>query len=671
MMERVRAGEQIAVIDRDLARRVAAVEALCEHGFRAYGVAGTERLLEDKRTPDMVVLRVADRAELEDAILSLREQERIAGTPLLVVASFESDVQAVDAFALGAADYVDEDVEIGELCARLEARLDRHRSVASLSRKHRSTEILLELTQALSSTLELRDIMFLVVKRIAEVVDVERASIVLGGGDEVAYVIAASDDEKLRDLPIDLGKYPEIKRVLETGRPFVVEDASNHPLFDIAQVAVPSRFHALTLYPILFEDKPMGVLFLRFGHEQGLSDEMDFVLRAVANATGIALRNASLLHTMKMQTSKSRNAHVEAEKQLRALQRYVDFFDSCADGIMVVTLGGEVLFCNPAACVITGRSEQELRSGTFERTLTPDGRQRFVQLRDAFADGIFPNNVDLPIRTGDGRRRVLNVSFSSVLHEHNGVIVSLRDVTDERALARELTKTKEFLQRVIDSSVDAIVSADMHGTVLLFNPAAERTYGYKADDVVGKVNVRDLYPSGVAEEIMEHIRSGDDGRPGELREYETQLVIDGGGRVPVMLSASLITHRGRPIGSVGIFKDLRAKVAYEERLESAQKQLADKEQKAFIAELAGATAHELNQPLTTVMGYAGMISKELDEASRLGRAASAIVRETERMAEIVRKIGKLTKYESKAYVGDTKIIDIEKSIDSEPPVTGY
>ena len=202
------------MIDRDLidawppSRRLRARSCL--------GVAEVDRLREDKRTPDV---RVADRSELEDSVLAMTDQERLAGTPLLVVASFESDVRAVDAFALGAADYVDEDVEMGELCARIEARLDRHRTVANLSRKHRSTEILLELTQALSSTVELRDIMYLVVKRIADVIDVERASIVLGGGDDVAYVIAASDDEKLRDLPIDLGKYPEIKRVLETVGP--------------------------------------------------------------------------------------------------------------------------------------------------------------------------------------------------------------------------------------------------------------------------------------------------------------------------------------------------------------------------------------------------------------------------------------------------------------------
>jgi PAS domain S-box-containing protein len=452
--------------------------------------------------------------------------------------------------------------------------------------------------------------------------------------------------------------------------PLVVENAQAHPLFELAQVDVPKRFRSLVLMPIRFEDKAMGVLFLRFEEPYELTEDDDVFLRAIANATGIALRNASLLHNLRDQSMERRDAHVEAERQLKALQRYVDFFDSCADGILVVTVRGEILFCNPAACVILGRGEQELSKIRMDDMLSRDGRKKYETVRASFEQGIFPNSVDLPVLTGDGRRRVLNVSFSSILREHRGVIVSLRDVTDDRATARELNKTKEFLQAVIDSSVDAIVSADMHGNVLLFNPAAERTYGYTASEVVGVMNVRDLYPPGEAKEVMRRIHSPNHGDRGILQGYETELRGKGNAAVPVMLSASLIFHRGRAVGSVGVFKDLRAKLQIEERLRTAQLDLAEKEQKAFIAELAGATAHELNQPLTAVMGYAGILEGALDGNPQLKRASGAIVRESERMAEIVRKIGKLTKYESKAYVGDTRIIDIERSIDSEPPVTG-
>jgi len=93
--------------------------------------------------------------------------------------------------------------------------------------------------------------------------------------------------------------------------------------------------------------------------------------------------------------------------------------------------------------------------------------------------------------------------------------------------------------------------------------------------------------------------------------------------------------------------------------------LAEREQRAFIAELAGATAHELNQPLTAVMGYASLVQRQVQDDARVGHALEAIVAETERMAEIVRKLGRLTKHASKNYIGETRIVDIEASVDSD------
>ncbi len=64
-----------------------------------------------------------------------------------------------------------------------------------------------------------------------------------------------------------------------------------------------------------------------------------------------------------------------------------------------------------------------------------------------------------------------------MLREEGAVLCSFRDVTQQREVEAELVKTKDFLERVIDTSVDAIISADLTGGVLLFNRAAERIYG--------------------------------------------------------------------------------------------------------------------------------------------------------------------------------------------------
>src|SRR5580693_3178693 len=96
-------------------------------------------------------------------------------------------------------------------------------------------------------------------------------------------------------------------------------------------------------------------------------------------------------------------------------------------------------------------------------------------------------------RKKGGDIAILSVNFNSVMREEGVTLCTFRDVTAERAVEQELLKTKDFLQRIIDSSVDAIVSADLRGRILLANPAAERIYGFPASDLVGR-DVSTLYP---------------------------------------------------------------------------------------------------------------------------------------------------------------------------------
>ncbi|MEO7328892.1 MAG: histidine kinase dimerization/phospho-acceptor domain-containing protein, partial [Minicystis sp.] len=133
----------------------------------------------------------------------------------------------------------------------------------------------------------------------------------------------------------------------------------------------------------------------------------------------------------------------------------------------------------------------------------------------------------------------------------------------------------------------------------------------------------------------------------------------------VALSAALILENGKPVGSVGVFTDLRDRLQMEARLSEAQEELRAREKQALIAELAGAAAHELNQPLTSVIGYAELIRRRLADSAAVDRAAKVILNEGERMADIVRKIGKITRYETKSYVGAAKILDLDRSSEDE------
>jgi PAS domain S-box-containing protein len=600
----------------------------------------------------------------------VRAEPRLAAVPVVVLTALDSDGEIERAFASGADDYVQKPFRPGELLARLRVQLRVRDYLDRLARRDRDQKTLLELTQALASSLDIRDILFTVVKRIADVVHVDRCSVVLlAESGRVGFVLASSDDDRVRDRPIMLDQYPEIREVIATGRALVIQNAASSPLLEVVRQREPARgFASLALLPIMHDQgRPLGVLFLRSKAKTTFGDAELSLSSTLANATAIALRNARLLQSLRDETEQSTSARVEAEQRVQLFQRYAGFFESAADGMVVIDRHGRILFANPRAREIIGASESELSSATFESLLVPAQRELAGRLLRGFAAGVYPRGVDLHLRERHERAVTANVSFSSVLHEDDAILFTFRDVTLERQTAVDLRQTKEFLESVIDSSVDAIVSADLDGTLRLFNRAAARVFGYAPGDVIGHMNVEQLYPPGVAREVMRRIRDPEGAGYGRLQDFRVDMRAADGSTIPVLLSASLVVENGRRVGSLGIFTDLREKLRIQSELERAQEELRTREKQVMLAELAGAAAHELNQPLTSVIGYAELLARMLARDPALSKNAEIIVSEAQRMAEIVRKVGGITKYETKSYVGEARILDLERASGIENP----
>ena len=656
----------VLVIDDDAISRHILVQTLASSGLQAVAVSDGDRAIAwlSQNEPAIILLDLVMPGKDGYAILHyVRGNQRLAPVPVVVLTALDAEEDIQRVFLEGADDYVHKPFRPTELIARIRGQLQLRESLDRLSRRERNAQTVVELTQTLASSLEIRTILHTVVGRVAQLVNVDRCSIVLVGDIQHAgFVVASSDDEHLRDLPIDLRRYPEILHVLRSGDTLVIRDAQDHPLLQsVGDQLSHLSFNSLALVPILHENNPHGVIFMRAHGNVSFGDDELALVRTVANATSIALRNARVLQSLRDETRLSATARVEAEHRLQLFQKYADFFESAADGMMVVDLSGSVLFANPRAREITGYSESELMSITLEALCEASEIPRVKRLLRGFRESVFPRGVDLLIHTRDAERTILSVSFSRVLHDDDAIVLGFRDVTVERRTAIELKQTKEFLERMIDSSVDAIVSADMQGTILHFNRAASRMFEYDPSAVVGKLSTAQLYPKGMARGVLKRLASRRQGNWGQLDGHIVQVLSSSGDTIPASLSAAFMLENGHPIGIVGIYTDLREKIRMEEKLRAAQDELRSRERQAMLAELAGAAAHELNQPLTSIIGYSELLCRQLPMQSSMSRAASVIINQAERMAEIVRRIGKITRYETMSYVGDATIIDLEKA----------
>ncbi len=612
--------------------------------------------------------RQADRFAAATALRAAQKEPRI---PILALldAPREEDVQA--AMAAGVDDFVFEPIRPLELRARILGQLRIHASSAELAEEKHDVRVMLELTQALASSLDFREILFTVVRRMAEVLGVPRVSIVLApepSQGDVGFVIVASDDERIENLRVDLAKYPEIQEVLRSREPLTIPDASSHPLLDAVRVdKQPLDATATSLFPIVFEDQAFGVVFLRAPTGRGtLKDRESRFCQLVANATAVALRNARVMQSLRDHTQQVTFARFEAERRLRSLKRYADLFANVAEGIAACDATGKLLFANPRAFEIIGRTERDLEGTKLMDLVHPQDRRQVRALWAGFKRGEYPRGIDIRLVRESNDVVVASCSFASMVDGGSILLVSFQDVSEQRRTEAELVKTMEFLESLVDASVDGIIAADTRGTIILFNPSAERIYGFRAEDVIGKLNARSLYPGDGAREVMRMLRSDEFGGVGRLSPTRIDALDVHGQTIPIQISAAIIYERGEPAATFGIFTDLREKLHVEKRLEAAQRKLAVTEKQALIAELAGTAAHELNQPLTGILACAELLKRRGPASPNEARALELLVRESERMADIVKRIGNITSYETKNYVGDQRILDLALASKANP-----
>ena len=654
----------------DSRRRQRTVELLRSDGWNALEAHDAEEILEMALSvaPFLILVDADIRSDRDQSIPELLRLHRPDAAPR-TVAMVGPDNQA-ERIALALADGYDDfvtdlDNEL-KLLTRATANLRAARTLAQLNKQKRDAALLLELTQTLGSSLDMQLILHTVSRLIAEVITLERCSIILlDPDDDEAIMVAASEDRAVRDLRIHLSKYPEVKRCVETGAPVIIADVSADPLLSpVSQTLIGRGVRTMALFPIVFEEHVTGVLFLRSSKPSRILTEHEIQFgQTVAAACAVAIRNARLFDQYRDQHLHLQTMQEQAVRQTEALRKYQDFFEYAADGISVIDVDGTIHYVNKEGRRLLSRTRDELKAINFQTLLVEDSARRWSEVVDQVRHGRFQRSFDVYVTVAD-EERVFSLSAGGVGQGTGLLILSFRDVTEMREMEGELRTTKEFLENLINSSVDAIVAADMNGNIMLFNKGAEKMYGYRADDVIGRMHVTQLYPGAGATEVMMRLREGRYGGAGRLAPERREILTAGGDVVPVSMSASIIYEDGEEVATVGVFTDLRDRMAIERQLNEARDQLTKAERARVAAELAGMAAHELNQPLTSVLGYAEMLKARIPESDvKLHRPIETIFTQAERMAEIVRKIGRVTKYETKRYGGKTDMIDLNRAIE--------
>ncbi len=261
----------------------------------------------------------------------------------------------------------------------------------------------------------------------------------------------------------------------------------------------------------------------------------------------------------------------------------------------------------------------------LEKTLREGGGRSILRQING-ADGLqrWEDRVFSPIKDGAGR----------VIY----VIESIRDVTHTKHLEKMIHGIREFFDRVIQSSASAMVAADRKGRVLLMNPAAEELFGYRFDARSTEVNVTELYPPGMAQQIMAKLRDDTNGGRGKLPPTRVEILSAAGERVPVEMTGAIIYEEGRELATMGIYNDLRERLTVERKLRQAEAQVVQSEKMASLGRLAAGVAHEINNPLTGILLYGNLLLDKCQAHPEFGGHLRCILEDADRCKEIVKNL---------------------------------
>jgi len=174
----------------------------------------------------------------------------------------------------------------------------------------------------------------------------------------------------------------------------------------------------------------------------------------------------------------------------------------------------------------------------------------------------------------------------------------LRDHTRDlearvEAATRTLKRQARFQAKLIRSSNDGIVATDQDLRIVIFNPGAEKIFGYTRTEVLPDMLLADIYPPDLAAEFQKMMGAKE--KPAEILPREAIVVSRSGEAIPVRFAGSTLTEKGRKMGTVAFFQDLR-------EIKELEKEILRQERLAAIGQTVAGVAHGIKNILHGLKG---------------------------------------------------------------------
>ena len=299
---------------------------------------------------------------------------------------------------------------------------------------------------------------------------------------------------------------------------------------------------------------------------------------------------------------------------------------SCRDALVCTDLAGIIVSWNESAALLFGYAAAEMVGSAFSRIVPEDCHPREMEVLTRLQPGSIESYECMRLTKSAQPLKVL-ASVSLILDDAGEVMGALR-MEREIPASNGYEETQSRLAAIVESSDDAIISKNLKGIITSWNQAATRMFGYSAEEMIGQPILTIIPPELHSEEteILRKIQAGQ-----RIDHYETRRVTKEGQVVEVSLTISPIKDRtGTIVGSSKIAREIS-------RRKSMERHLIQSEKLAATGRMAATIAHEINNPLDSVMNLVYLARTSLAGNSKALPYLLNAENELERVSHIARQ----------------------------------
>ncbi len=516
---------------------------------------------------------------------------------------------------------------------------------------------------AIIRNVDIDSILKTIVSKALEFSESAMGQLTVFGEDSVAYSVSLKSDKTLPDWPVEgltQRYHPDVRRTKQAISVLTIRE-KRHKTESVEQISASAKAHiyvfgaqvesaksmpkAALFVPLIVNDEVKGILSLYSKESFHYFDIDALKLESLSPALGIALKHSAEIE--KAQRLKLLHTIGEALKVEQGLSRIFDKVVelACAqlsseEAALFVGDDKQLDEVQIVKVAVKGPTEEitaKLRQ--LEKPYKPNeslvGKiYKTKQLEHLFEvdrntlhhdkysetlpSGSVQHYIGVPIVIGDevlGVLRVINKRASTYSTETSNFELSqsgfsaedvelMQTIASQVASAIRSAKFIElnlFYKELIENSPDPIIVLDEKGNITLFNRACEKIWGWSASDVLGE-HVTNYYVTPEhAREIGARLKEATNKR---LHDYDAKIKDRTGAEIPISLSASLLFDKKRkPIGSIGVFKDLRTTL-------SLQQEKTNAERLATLGKLAHTVGHEIKHDIATALNYVEVLEFE-------------------------------------------------------------